>query len=525
MASERRELFMGLIAPIGIDLDAVMVALDDALKSVGYSSNEIRLTDLIKDYKRFYDLEHNDEIERYDKYIKAGDKICLDSKQKGIFALYGIASIQNYAARNKDVDLPTQVAHIFRQLKRVEEIDTLKEVYGRNILMIACYSAKKDRVNSLVRKMLKSSRGVNKTVLESQALKIISTDEDERDDPNGQRVMECYPHADYVIDCTSHETLTASASRLIKIYFGSPFISPTVDEYYSYLANSASYRSLDLSRQVGAAIVGDDCEIISMGCNEVPKAGGGTYWNGDKNDYRDYAIGFDSNQKVREDMTRDALVRLQGKGWLSTDFKDLKPDELVDAAFSKAGEGGPLNRSMLADVIEYGRMVHAEMNALADAARFRRSTVGSTLYCTTLPCHMCTKLIIAAGVSRVVYIQPYGKSLIEELFGDSVAMDERPEEKKVIFESMKGVTPNGFKRAFHKTKKRKSSDGIAAKWEPASSTPIILSTFPYYQPLEDKALRELESAITNLTLSQENQASHLEDSVTAPSTKASNTAP
>lgn len=518
MANERRELFMGLIAPIGIDLDAVMVALTDALKTVSYSTNEIRLTNLIKEYEKWYDLDHKDEIERYDKFIKAGDRICLDSNQKGIFALYGIASLQNYMPRKKDVNLPTQVAHVFRQLKRVEEIDALKEVFGRNILMVACYSSKHDRVNSLVRKMLKSSRGVNKTKLEGQALQIISTDEDERDDPNGQRVMECYPHADFVIDCTSHESLTDSISRLINIYFGSPFISPTVDEYYSYLANAASYRSLDLSRQVGAAIVGHDCEIISMGCNEVPKSGGGTYWAGEKKDYRDYALGFDSNQKVREDMTRDALVRLKEKGWLSPEFERLKPDELVEAAFSKSGEGGPLNRSMLADVIEYGRMVHAEMNALADAARFRRSTVDATLYCTTLPCHMCTKLIIAAGIARVVYIQPYGKSLIEELFGDSVAIDEHPEEKKVIFESMKGVTPNGFKRAFHKNKKRKSSDGIAEKWDPSSSIPIFLSTFPYYQPLEDNALRELKKAVENLSMMHEVKLPILGAEATSPTT-------
>lgn len=282
MTNERRELFMGLIAPIGIDLDAVMVALSDALKTVSYSTNEIRLTNLIKEYERLYDLDFKDEIERYDKFIKAGDQICLDSKQKGIFALYGIASLQNHLPRQKNMDLPTEVAHIFRQIKRVEEIEALREVFGRNVLMVACYSSKRDRVNSLVRKMIKSSRGVNKTKLEGQALQIISTDEDERDNPNGQRVMECYPHADFVIDCTSHESLNASVSRLVKIYFGSPFISPSVDEYYSYLANSASYRSLDLSRQVGAAIVGHDCEIISMGCNGSAEIGRGDLLGGRK---------------------------------------------------------------------------------------------------------------------------------------------------------------------------------------------------------------------------------------------------
>jgi deoxycytidylate deaminase len=352
--------------------------------------------------------------------------------------------------------------------------------------------------------MLRSSRGISKTKLEGEALEIISTYEDERGDPDGQRVIECYPHADYVLDCTSYDTLTSSAERLVRVYFGSPFISPSVDEYCSYIENAASYRSLDLSRQVGAAIAGENCEIISMGCNEVPKAGGGTYWSGTSSDYRDYALGYDSNQKLREDMTRDVLVRLQDKNWLSENFSKMRPDQLVEAAFSPQGtEAGPLAQSMLSDVIEYGRMVHAEMNALADAARFRRSTVNATLYCTTLPCHMCTKLIVASGIMRVVFIQPYGKSLIDELFSDSVAIDERPEKKMVIFESLKGVTPNGFKVAFQKNKKRKDSSGKALKWDALSSRPTFVSTFPYYQPLEDKALADMAASLGNLKKAQE----------------------
>jgi deoxycytidylate deaminase len=257
-----------------------------------------------------------------------------------------------------------------------------------------------------------------------------------------------------------------------------------------------------------------------MGCNEVPKAGGGTYWSGGPNDYRDYALGYDSNQKVREDMTRDALVRLQQKGWLSKKVADLKPDELVAEAFALNEEGGPLSQSMISDVIEFGRMVHAEMNALADAARFRRSTVGSTLYCTTLPCHMCAKLIIAAGIERVVYVQPYNKSLIEELFSDSVSIGERPAEKKVIFDSLKGVTPNGFKLAFQKTRKRKDAQGNAIKWDPTSAHPVFLSIFPYYQSLEKRALGDLGLALGKVIRARSMPTDDSTGSQTAPMTPA-----
>ena len=56
------------------------------------------------------------------------------------------------------------------------------------------------------------------------------------------------------------------------------------------------------------------------------------------------------------------------------------------------------------DALEYGRMVHAEMSSLCDAARLGHMFQGGTLYCTTFPCHMCAKHIVAAGIARVVTV-------------------------------------------------------------------------------------------------------------------------
>lgn len=498
VSGDRREAFFGLIAPLGVDLDAVNAALTRALADVAYAVNQIKLTDIFRQYPHWYNVIFTNQTDRYERLIAAGDALRKDSRRDDILALYSIARLEDYSDRAPNKAVPQNVVHIFRQIKRVEEINVYKEVFGRNIMFVSCYSSKKDRVQYLVKQMLKTERGVLGTSLESKALAIVAKDEDEREDLHGQRMVECYPHADYVLDCTSHHSLNESAQRLVQIYFGAPFISPSRDEYCSYIANAAAYRSLDLSRQVGAAIFGQDCEVISLGCNEVPRAGGGTYWSDGGLDNRDYAVGYDSNQKVRDDMVRDALVRLQDKHWLSERFSSLTPDELVTAAFdSPDRDEAPLRDAMLRDVIEYGRMVHAEMNALADAARFRRSTSGATLYCTTMPCHMCAKLIIAAGVSKVVYVQPYTKSLVEELFGDSVVVDQiKPQKDMVLFQSLKGVTPNGFRIAFRKTEKRKEGDGKAISWDTQKAKPIFLSTFAYYQPIEAKAVSQFTQAIS-----------------------------
>lgn len=52
-------------------------------------------------------------------------------------------------------------------------------------------------------------------------------------------------------------------------------------------------------------------------------------------------------------------------------------------------------------------VLHAEANAITKIARSGNSSEGATLYVTTMPCIECSKLIIQAGIKRVVYSEPY----------------------------------------------------------------------------------------------------------------------
>ena len=53
------------------------------------------------------------------------------------------------------------------------------------------------------------------------------------------------------------------------------------------------------------------------------------------------------------------------------------------------------------------RTVHAEINAICNAARHGASTVGSTMYCTMVPCRVCAFAIIQCGIAKVVAKYPY----------------------------------------------------------------------------------------------------------------------
>ena len=52
-------------------------------------------------------------------------------------------------------------------------------------------------------------------------------------------------------------------------------------------------------------------------------------------------------------------------------------------------------------------VLHAESNAIAKVAQSTQSSEGATLYCTLSPCTQCAKMIMQAGIKRVVFINKY----------------------------------------------------------------------------------------------------------------------
>lgn len=57
--------------------------------------------------------------------------------------------------------------------------------------------------------------------------------------------------------------------------------------------------------------------------------------------------------------------------------------------------------------VTYPYVLHAEVNAITKLARSNHNSDGSTLYVTASPCIECAKLIIQAGIKRVVYAEKY----------------------------------------------------------------------------------------------------------------------
>lgn len=68
---------------------------------------------------------------------------------------------------------------------------------------------------------------------------------------------------------------------------------------------------------------------------------------------------------------------------------------------------------------ELCRAAHAEQNAIAQAAEYGISVKGATMYVTHQPCVMCAKIIINAGIKRIVYSGDYPDKLSLKLLNEA----------------------------------------------------------------------------------------------------------
>jgi dCMP deaminase len=74
---------------------------------------------------------------------------------------------------------------------------------------------------------------------------------------------------------------------------------------------------------------------------------------------------------------------------------------------------------------ELCRGLHAEQNVIIQAAYYGVMTQGTTLYSTHKPCIICSKMIINAGVKKIVYLEGYPDALADEMLTEANIEVER----------------------------------------------------------------------------------------------------
>ncbi len=136
---------------------------------------------------------------------------------------------------------------------------------------------------------------------------------------------------------------------------------PSWEEYFMDIARLVARRSTCLRRQVGAVLVKDK-NILATGYNGTPSG----------------------------------ITHCAETGCLREQLK------------VPSGERHELCRGL-----------HAEQNAIIQAARHGVNISGATLYCTNSPCIICTKMLINAGIRRVVYLDGYPDTLSMDMLGEA----------------------------------------------------------------------------------------------------------
>lgn len=370
------ELVIGLVCAVGTDYKPVQESIEVILRERGYAPNPIRVSDLIQRLTE-RNLPAGSEVERVSARMDAGNTACRDSGRKDLWALASIAEINKLRGADSasQTSLP-RTAHLIFSLKRPEEVATLRKVYGDGFFLIGVFATEKERLDSLI----------EKNAPKQEAISLIQRDEDEIADEYGQHTRETFHLSDVFVQL-KRGAYRNELSRFFSLAFSDPYETPTPQEHAMFLAYASSLRSSQLGRQVGAAITSKRGDLLAVGCNDVPKPGGGLYWPG-PGDRRDHALGFDTNDRQRNKIADTLVSKLPES--VGTSEKN---------ALRNAFRG-------ILDITEYGRAVHAEMDALLTCARSGVSPQGGVLYATTFPCHNCTRHIVAAGIERVFYIEP-----------------------------------------------------------------------------------------------------------------------
>lgn len=447
------EIIIGLVGAVGTGMNGVIWNITEKLKNHGYTQTTVIKVskEFLQPYLKMFasedlqsELEDND-LKRISALMDTGNWL-REKTDYGILALAIAAHISSIRKEGSE-PLPKH-AFIIDSIKHPAEVEILRKIYGEGFYLVSVYEEKSKRLKNLCEKRHFRS---DKSIASEAEKKKYATDLVERDEFEehefGQHTRDAFQQADFFIDITRtdcSETLT----RFIDLIFCDPFITPTFGEYAMYMAYSASLRSADLSRQVGSVICKND-EILTMGTNDVPKFGGGLYWMEldcntgeykDKPDSRDYMVGYDSNKAEFIRLSRDILKRLKVIE-SDVDADSIEIEDVKDYL-------NILKKSRLGELTEYGRMVHAEMESLMMCSRGNVSCKDAEMYVTTFPCHNCAKHIIAAGIKKIVYIEPYPKSKTLDFYKDSATQDPDDAEQKVLFSPFFGVGPSRFKELF-----------------------------------------------------------------------------
>lgn len=488
--AKSHDLVFGLVGYAGSGCGLVASKLAEQLKRRNYLPILVPISDLIVElaqklaYPEGPQLASGTKLQRAIAKQKAGNWL-RGKHSDSITAALGIRALRTHRAKTGT----TKTAYIVDQLKHPHELDLFRNVYGSAFYLVSVICRPDTRVGRL---RIKFKDGLT----EPELADFIERDEHDIVD-EGQHVRKTIFRGDYFVDNDPDasnkalsQALDNSLDRMIELVTAETVGRPTRHERGMHAAWTAGLRSSCLSRQVGAAILDEAGNLVSMGTNDAPKPGGGLYEEGATPDHRCFADGAHCrNDRSKIEIYEQIAKEMRAAGLLVESAEDDKIRRAIE-------------KTAVKDLIEFSRAIHAEMDAILGAGRTGATgAVGGTLYSTTYPCHSCARHIVAAGIVEVVYIEPYTKSRARSLHADAIVDTSEPQTvqatapqpagkaqpSKVIFRLFSGVAPRRFAALFEKRSELKDGTGGLIQIQRTSTK--------HTNPILDKSFVELENAI------------------------------
>lgn len=248
-------------------------------------------------------------------------------------ALLGVGKIKEQRAQSTSSATEGR-AYVLRSLKNPAEVRSLRRIYGDSFHLVTAYSPLQDRRTHLAKRIALSRNEFPFDRHYPKADHLILIDQEEVGASHGQNTRDSFHRADVFVDMSDQEQMKQSINRFIELLFGNTFHTPTKAEYAMFHAHAAALRSSELGRQVGAAIATRDGDIVAVGCNEVPKSGGGLYWCEDKPDKREFQEGCDANDAQKRILIAETISILKTAGWLAPTQNSMNVESLVNLALN-----------------------------------------------------------------------------------------------------------------------------------------------------------------------------------------------
>lgn len=477
------ELVFGLVGPVGAGVSETSLRINSLIaKEYDYDVTVVKVSDIIRENKDL--AEFLEEVpEGGDERIHALQKIGSTLRQKFGSEFLAAKCAEFIGVKrteggysSDDLSDPNHRRHvtIIDSIKNEAEAELFRAIYGSAFWLIGVFASEDIRVKRL--------KGLK---VEAAAIQRIIEMDSHEGPEHGQDVRDTFLMSDYFFNNNSNLTddLDVSIKRFLGIVFANSILTPTEAESGMAAAKQAGASSACLSRQVGAVIKNTEGSTIGTGWNEVPAFGGGVYPKPEK-DFRCFKYG---TKGCRNDHHKtnllDEIISLAEKNGVAAN----KKQEFI----------AEVKKTRLSSLIEFSRSVHAEMAAIIDVARNGLGKLnGSTLYVTTFPCHNCARHIIFAGISKVIYIEPYSKSLALELHDDALTDMTKQSDVKdgvtVQLEPFEGVGPSRFYSVFVRTDDIKVKEtGKERIVDPKNMLPAEAASLDAFSTLEKRVIDTL----------------------------------